>query len=286
MFRKLISFVLLLSCFLTVSGQTAGDSITLANFQWEETTMGKGITHKHGTFTDLYGGAQNVNILVIDLKKKAYKTKIAVTVPNQITSETAIANHAVAAINGSYYDENVTFKSTCYIKFGKNVIDTTKASELDRVTGAIVIKKGKVKLIPWNKEIELAYKDNKGEVMSSGPLMIYKGKTCDFSTLDKKFIETKHPRSAIAFINPKTMLLITVDGRFPKQAEGMSIPELTHMLKVLGCKDALNLDGGRSTTLWSNAAPENGVLNKPAANKIFDSYGERKNANTIVIIDK
>lgn len=121
--------------------------------------------------------------------------------------------------------------------------------------------------------------------MSSGPLLIDNGKKCDFSALDKKFIQTKHPRSAIAFTDKKTMLLITVDGRFPKQAEGMSIPELTHMLKILGCKSALNLDGGRSTTLWSNKAPENGILNRPAANKIFDSYGERENANAIVVYE-
>jgi len=113
--------------------------------------------------------------------------------------------------------------------------------------------------------------------------MLNDSKVCDFSKCNKKFIETKHPRSAICITNDNKLILITIDGRFPNQAEGINIPELAHLLKVLGGKYALNLDGGGSATIWAKDAPENGVLNTPYDNKKFDHYGERKVANLIIV---
>lgn len=182
-----------------------------------------------------------------------------------------------------YYDEG-NFKSVCYYRVNdKTLFNTTDKELAYRVNGAIFIKNGRISLIPWSKTIENTYKSKKGEVLSSGPMMIYKGKVCNLSTVDKKFCDTKHPRSAIAITKYNKLLLVSVDGRFPKDAIGINIPELTQLLKLLGCRYALNLDGGRSTTLWSYKEPDNGVLNCPAANKIFDKYGERYNSNTIII---
>jgi exopolysaccharide biosynthesis protein len=276
-----------LSTFLFLSfmgiAQTAADSTLVVNFKWDETTLGKGIVNKHGSIPNLYGGQQNVNIMSIDLKSNNYKAKIVFPDTCNITSEMAKSNKAVAAINGSYYDEE-TFKSTCYYRVDGKTTYYTTDKEFGRVNGAICLNKRKVDIIPWSKEIEKSYKDKKGTVLSSGPMLVYKNNVCDFSWMTfPRFTEVKHPRSAIAISKDNKLWLITVDGRFKGQAEGMTIPELAHMLNVLGCKKALNLDGGRSTTLWSNVAPENGVLNKPAANKIFDSYGERNNCNTIII---
>jgi len=282
---KRLLFFLSVSLFISLHGiaQTSVDSVIVANFKWDETTLGKGIINKHGSIPNLYGGSQNVNIMEIDLKSNHYKTKVVFPDTCNITSEMAKANNAFAAINGSYYDEK-TFKSTCYYRIDGETAYFTKDKEFGRVNGAVSIKNGKVNLIPWSKDIEQSYSDKKGTVLSSGPMLVYKNKVCDFSWMTfSRFTEVKHPRSAIAISQDNKLWLITVDGRFKGQAEGMTIPELAHMLKVLGCKKAMNLDGGRSTTLWSNAAPLNGVLNKPAANKIFDSYGERYNCNTIII---
>ena len=55
-------------------------------------------------------------------------------------------------------------------------MDTTSLDELKlRVTGAVYEKKGKVKLIPWDRQIEKNYKKNKGSVLASGPLMLKDG---------------------------------------------------------------------------------------------------------------
>jgi exopolysaccharide biosynthesis protein len=64
----------------------------------------------------------------------------------------------------------------------------------------------------------------------------------------------------------------------------MSLPELTDVLKWLNGKDALNLDGGGSSTLYVKGAGENGIVNYPTDNKQFDHEGERPVANAILIL--
>jgi exopolysaccharide biosynthesis protein len=56
------------------------------------------------------------------------------------------------------------------------------------------------------------------------------------------------------------VLLVVVDGRQEGYSVGMSLPELTDLLLELGARDALNLDGGGSTTLVT----ERGIINRPS----------------------
>jgi len=68
----------------------------------------------------------------------------------------------------------------------------------------------------------------------------------------------RHPRSAVAW-NDSYFFFIEVDGRQNKLSAGMTLGELSDYLQKLGCTDALNLDGGGSSTLWLNGK----VMNSP-----------------------
>jgi exopolysaccharide biosynthesis protein len=74
----------------------------------------------------------------------------------------------------------------------------------------------------------------------------------------------------------KSILFITIDGRMEK-ADGMSLVEAQKYLYDLGCIDAINLDGGGSTTMWTK---NKGVVNKPS-----DKDGERPVANAVLILE-
>ena len=113
--------------------------------------------------------------------------------------------------------------------------------------------------------------------------MLKDGQICDWNSCGTNFIRTKHPRSAVATTKEGKILLITVDGRFPEQAEGVNIPELAHLIRILGGEDALNLDGGGSTTLWLSGASDDGVVNYPCDNGRFDHAGERKVPNILYL---
>ena len=192
-------------------------------------------------------------------------------------------NQALAAINGSFYDMQKG-NSVCFLKIGKEVIDTTTTREFElRVTGAVQVYKKKLKVLPWNKQIESKYRKNKGAVLASGPLLIEDGEVCSWEMCDSSFVVTKHPRSAVFTTKDKRTVFITVDGRSKGNAIGVSLPELAHLIRILGGEDALNLDGGGSTTLWMKGAPDNGVVNYPSDNGKFDHQGERKIPNAIYV---
>ena len=119
--------------------------------------------------------------------------------------------------------------------------------------------------------------------MASGPLLLENGKACDWSRCEENFIQTKHPRSAVCITKDGKILLVTVNGRSRGRAEGINIPELAHLLRILGGKNALNLDGGGSTTLWLSGVPDNGIVNYPCDNRSFDHAGERRVPNIVYI---
>lgn len=278
--------ILVLALFFagTLKGQTVSDSLAIVSAQWEITHSQKGIIHKSASIPQLYQCPQVVNLIEID-PDKGMKAGIAISDAMKNTSRIASEHHALAAINGSYFDMQ-RGNSVCFLKVGRQVIDTTTINEFKlRVTGAVYERKGKMKLIHWNRQVEKKYKRKVGTILASGPLLLKDGRVCDWSLCGKDFVRTKHPRRAVYMTKDGKILFVTVNGRFPGRAEGMNIPELAHLLRILGGKDALNLDGGGSTTLWLSGAPENGVVNYPCDNKRFDHAGERGVSNIIYIYE-
>lgn len=89
------------------------------------------------------------------------------------------------------------------------------------------------------------------------------------------FATTRHPRSAVGWRADGTLLLVAVDGRQPGYSAGMSLAEMRSLFRELGAVDALNLDGGGSTTL---------VVRGRAVNRPSDAEGERPVANALVLL--
>lgn len=283
--KNLLIVVILAVCSIEmVKGQTVADSLAIVSACWKIENPQKGIVYKYASIPQLYQGPQSISLIEID---PGAGLKVGVTVSDKMreTSKMASEQGAIAAINGSYFDMK-RGNSVCFLKVDRQVVDTTTLGEFARrVTGAVSIRKGKMKIISWNRQIEKQYKGKKGIVLASGPLMLKDGRYCDWSLCEKDFIRTKHPRSAVALTKDGKILFITVDGRFPKHAGGVSIPELAHLIRILGGKDAINLDGGGSTTLWLSGAPDNGIVNYPCDNKRFDHRGERTVPNILYIHD-
>lgn len=84
--------------------------------------------------------------------------------------------------------------------------------------------------------------------------------------------DPRHPRTAIGF-NGRQIIMATVDGRQAGWSVGMTYHELALLMQSLGCTDALNLDGGGSTTAWVRGE----VVNRPSGGIL------RQNANAILV---
>lgn len=267
---------------MALRAQTSADSATIVSTRWETTVAQDGIIHKRALIPSLYKGPQHINIIEIPASR-ALHYGIGVNEKMVPISQLSAENQALASINGSFYNMQKG-NSVCYLRLGKEVVDTTTTREFKlRVTGAVYTHKKKLRIIPWSRETEAKYKKKKGNVLASGPLLMDDGHTCSWEMCDSSFVATKHPRSAIFTTKDKKTVLITVDGSSKGNAIGVSIPELAHLIRILGGVDALNLDGGGSTTLWMKNAPDNGVLNCPSDNGKFDHQGQRRIPNIIYV---
>lgn len=100
---------------------------------------------------------------------------------------------------------------------------------------------------------------------------------------DRAFATITHPRTAIGITKHNTLLLVTVDGRQPGFSEGVSLNELAQLMIELGAVQALNLDGGGSTTM-AIADPEPRTLNFPSSKDAEGNPGVlRKNGTNLAV---
>ncbi|MEJ7810539.1 MAG: phosphodiester glycosidase family protein [Gemmatimonadaceae bacterium] len=103
-----------------------------------------------------------------------------------------------------------------------------------------------------------------------------------FRPADTTFGPVRHPRTAAGIAaGGRRLLLVVVDGRQPGYSAGMTLPELASLMRELGASDAVNLDGGGSSSLALRAVP--GGLFRPA-NRPSDAAGERPVANALAIV--
>lgn len=115
------------------------------------------------------------------------------------------------------------------------------------------------------------------DITNGVPQLIKNGKidiTWEQEKASRSFAETRHPRTAVAKLKDGKFLMMTVDGRQPGVSVGMSLQELAEYLFSLGAVDAMNLDGGGSTTMFLDGK----VVNKPS-----DPSGERKIGDAILV---
>ncbi|NUL81893.1 MAG: phosphodiester glycosidase family protein [Armatimonadetes bacterium] len=122
----------------------------------------------------------------------------------------------------------------------------------------------------WNRVYEAA---------AGGPWILRNGFPADQATFEAggfnaAFWRNRHPRTAVGVSDKGELIMATVDGRQP-QSQGASLPELASIMKRLGCKDAINLDGGGSTTFVALDM----ILNSPSDGT------ERPVANSILVFD-
>ncbi|WP_218094240.1 phosphodiester glycosidase family protein [Paenibacillus solanacearum] len=83
-------------------------------------------------------------------------------------------------------------------------------------------------------------------------------------TADPNMTE-RHPRTMVAAKQGK-LYLVAVDGRQPGYSDGMTLAEGAYYLQSLGMENALNIDGGGSTTYYVREPGDSGVSlqNRPS----------------------
>jgi exopolysaccharide biosynthesis protein len=283
--RRIYIIVLFLAFALCLQAQR--DSLAFVNGNWKTDTL-DGMVLRQCQFDgskQLF--ASNQQIFVLEIPDTAHYTLAFAHKPRRTrTSEMALKHNAVAAVNGSFFDMDKHFP-ICYLRIdsvnlGENTPGKDTVNRKYYQYGTLCLGGDSVVILKTDSsrhwEDALPYSN----IMTAGPLLIWHD-TLQYMRNDRTFVTQRHNRTAVGIREDGTVLLFVADGRF-KQAEGLTLTELQQLLRWLGCCDALNLDGGGSTTMYLNLDDYQGVINYPSDNARFDHAGERGVSNAVMVI--
>jgi exopolysaccharide biosynthesis protein len=309
--RIIISLTVLLTFSNIFAQETAynlkKDSLAFVNANWQITDLKRGAQAKYAQIP-MFHSTQS--ICVIKYPARRFKSEILDRPGERAGKPSVIGKETGAALvmNAGYFNVKKLIPSV-YFRVGDKILGYTYPSEVYRVDGVVGFKDKK------GRKMEIAFSDTTSyekvagkwhSVMASGPMLILDekivvpvlkgdmpyGDNVDAMKEEMKngskirthyssaqFYDKRHPRAAIGKDDEGNIYYVVIDGRFNGQAEGATIYETAYICHLLGMTDAINLDGGGSTTLWSE---ETGVINHPYDNRKFDHDGERTVPNLIV----
>lgn len=285
------------------------DSLAFLNASWEITDLGKGAKAMYAQIPMFYS---TQSVCVVKYPMKNFRTDIlhrpeeSAGKPSEIGREVG----AAFALNGGYFHVKQRIPSV-YFRERDQQLGYTHPTELYRVDGLMGLKdrKGRKAVIEMAADTMQYGAVSKGwkEAMASGPVLILDGEIVVSLLMGDKadganvsamadeqrqgskirthyssaqFYDKRHPRAAFGTDGEGYAYLVVIDGRFKGKADGATIYETAYICHMLGMTEAINLDGGGSTTLWTE---KTGVINHPYDNKKFDHEGERSVPNLIVV---
>ena len=288
--RKEIILVLFLITLSPVLAQVdySVDSLRVVNAEWSIDTM-EGFYLKRYYFGEgaLFCSAQHLYVIEIPPRSHRRLAFVCDSMPSTV-SEMARQHNAYAAVNGSFFDMKEGFP-VCYLRIdGRQLGENTPSADNSPHRkyyqyAALLLQEGHPRLaVPdsirsWEEELP------DSNVMTAGPMLLWHGDEVPQRD-DRTFVTKRHNRTAVGIKNDGTTLLVVADGRFSHQAEGFSLPELTRVMRWLGCTDAINLDGGGSTTMYVHDYPHDGVVNHPSDNRRHDHQGQRPVSNAVLVL--
>jgi hypothetical protein len=134
------------------------------------------------------------------------------------------------------------------------------------------VEKGEIVKIKVDLEPNLP---EEASAIGGGPRLITNG---EIQIAEEGFshslVNDRQPRTAIGYDDNHQLIMLVVDGRTEYFSIGMTLKELANELKQAGATQAINLDGGGSSTIYFN----NQVRNYPSNGQ------ERDLANAILIV--
>ncbi len=289
--RVFYLWILFLYCFLVFC-----DPQTLWSQPWwskttvEETReIEKGLQYERVLYETVLNEPVRAHILSVTNSNSPYIFGVLGSFGTVFTpSQFAHHSGALATINGSFYTKNPTRALGMVTAHGRVLYPPQNQNTFH---GTVGFTPDNV-LFGWirpdhivNNRIECA----SGEwnechaALGAGPMLLLKGEKV-IEKAGSNFKTTQRaPRTAIAKIRNGKVLMVVVDGRQPAWSAGVSLEELLEIFQARQATDALNLDGGGSSTMVIN----NEVVNRPSDGSFQGAPGmERAVVNVIALFRK
>jgi exopolysaccharide biosynthesis protein len=194
------------------------------------------------------------------------------------TSAAASQAGAIAAINGGFFD-TATCGAMGMVKIGGQVHSyNSPFMEPQSTLGIDAADKAQIAAWPTDKDWPAVL-----HALGGHPNLVTDGAIDIWPDKAQSLYDDRHPRTAVGVTATGRLLLVTVDGR-TSAGDGMTMEELAQYMIWLGADDAVNLDGGGSTTMWIEGMSINGIVNFPSDNQKADHWGERNVADGLLVL--
>ncbi len=273
-------------CCLTACSQVvdySNDSLRVANAEWRIDSL-EGFTLKRYHFGEgeLFCSAQH--LFVIEVPAHSPR-RLAFAYDSVLTPVDTLARRreAFAAINGSFFDMDKG-NPVCYLRIDGQLLGENTPQKNDSVNRKYyqyaTLTLGPTRL--WVPDSNRTWENilSNGDIMTAGPMLLRQGQYMPQRD-DRTFVTKRHNRTALGLRPDGTTVLLVADGRFKDKAEGLTLPELERVMRWLGCTEAINLDGGGSSTMYIK---DKGVVNYPSDNNRHDHEGQRPVSNAILLL--
>lgn len=237
------------------TSSNSSTTISVKNYRENDTTI---------YVADIYlGSGETIQSALAD---NTYGKNITET-----TSAIASSVSATIAINGDYYGA----RTTGYVVRNGELLRSTKSS--DDQEDLVLWSDGKMSVIKEGDYTAQELLDNGAlQVLSFGPGLVMDGEISVDSNDEVGKAMASNPRTAIGYASDNHYVLVVADGR-TSASTGLSLLELAEFMQSLGCKQAYNLDGGGSSTIYYNGE----VINNPTANG--STIGEREVSDILYV---
>ncbi len=246
-----------------------------------EAEIASGIVYEEHLYYDPDGKPVRAYILTVAQGAASFETSMpsdgmtygkVSNVKNQIKAAAENGKNVIAGVNADFFDMGGTniMRGLC-IKNGTVIHETG-----DRPWFGIT--KDGTPVIGSSADYVSTYKDGLAQAVG-GSHIILKNDTLGSVDVGTEFGDTRHPRTAVGIKPDGTVVIMVVDGRQSDVSNGASLADLAELFASLGCIDAINLDGGGSSTfVLKDESGNYNVENSPSAGAL------RSVANGLMII--
>lgn len=289
--KKIIVLLLAAGFFLSsCSAAKNPDEAVLSSTDWGWKIVGGSQIEYGWASVNVFESVQSISLVRFPLGAYTVSVVNAEGADAAVTSTLGERNGALAAINGSFFNMQTLYSEAFLKDEGLVTCSSTKDSPY-RSNGLLLMDGANVDITLADSLSYSSVTSARHEAIATGPVLIDEGAIVNYApsseeggSIDpkyyKKFFDHRHPRTLLGYTSDGWVYFVVVDGRFPSEGEGMTVSELQTLSRALGLYESINLDGGGSSTLWTS---EEGVINHPYDNKVFDHEGERIVPNVIIV---
>ncbi len=162
-------------------------------------------------------------------------------------------NASILAVNGDYYSQQ---KNNIVIRNGELYQEGDTSMDL-----CVLYKDGTMQTYDAGEiTASQALENGAWQAWNFGPALLEDDGSAKTSFNTSSHVASSNPRTAIGYYEPGHYCLVVVDGRSDGYSCGMTLSELANLFEDLGCVQAYNLDGGKSSVMVFNGE----VVNQPS----------------------